>query len=212
MPIVTTLDIDPGRQAEPPRPNFKAADWDKVRKDLAKRLENLSTSDVIQNEAEFYNRLNALTQAIAETVDKSIPKTRPSPFVKRWWSKELSQKRSEVHRLGRRSYAMRGDPDEPTHGAYKDVRNAYGSMIDVEKRTHWEEFLQSVDERTVWTAHRYTSSDPTDGGKARVPTLSLGRHEDGTLNKAVSNEEKDCTFTATFFSASDQDMPLNDDN
>ena len=211
MPIITTLDVNPGRQTVSPKPNFKAANWDKVRKDLAKRLENLNTVDNIHNEDEFYNRLIALTQGITETVDKIVPKTRLSPFVKRWWSKELSQKRTEVRRLGRKSYTMRGDPDELAHRVYKDARNAYGSMIDIAKRAHWEEFLQSVDERTVWTAHRYASGDPTDGGKARVPTLSLGRREDGTLDEAISNEEKDCAFAAAFFSAPDQDEPPNDD-
>jgi len=27
------------------------------------------------------------------------------------------------------------------------------AMIEATKQSHWEEFLKSVDERTVWTAH-----------------------------------------------------------
>ena len=46
-------------------------------------------------------------------------------------------------------------------------------MIEMVKRTHWEDFLQSVDDKMVWTAHQYASGSPSDGGKAQVPTLNL---------------------------------------
>jgi len=100
-----------------------------------------------------------------------IPKTKPAPYAKGWWSKELSQKHPEVHKLGRRAYERRGDPQEPVHKAYKAARNAYGAIIEIAKGTHWESFLQTVDGRSVWIAHRYASGDQTDGGRGRVPTL-----------------------------------------
>ena len=106
-------------------------------------------------------------------IEADVPKFNPSPFTKQWWSKELSQKCKEVWKLGRSSYAKRSDPDDPAHREYKVARNSYGSMMDIVKRTHWEEFLQSVDDKTIWTTHHYASGAPTDGGKAQVPTLNL---------------------------------------
>jgi len=63
------------------------------------------------------------------------------------------------------------------------------SMIEATKKFTLGEFLESVDERTVWTAHWYASGDPTDGGKARVPTLRV-KQTDGMVQVAEMNEEK----------------------
>jgi len=165
---------------------------------------NIDTQHEVQNESEFYRRLNALTLAITDTIESVVPKLRPSPYTKCWWSKELSQKRAEVWKLGRRSYTLRGHPDEPAHRTYKTARNQYGTMIEMAKRTHWEEFLQSVDDKTVWSAHHYTASAPSDGGKARIPTLCLENQLDGPASIAATNEEKTNTFMKTFFSSQNQ--------
>ena len=100
--------------------------------------------------------------------------------------------------MGRSSYARRSNPDELAHKAYKVTRNSYGLMIEIVKTIHWEDFLQSVDDKTIWTAHQYTSGAPTDSGKSWVPTLNLGTQEDGSTSEAISNEEKANTFIATF--------------
>ena len=65
----------------------------------------------------------------------------------------------------------------------------YVVMIEITKRCHWEGFLESVNKRTVWTAHRYVSGDPTDGGRAQVPTLKVQQHGQAT-HEAVSNQDK----------------------
>jgi len=149
--------------------------------------------------------------AITDTIKSTIPKHRPFPYAKRWWSKELLQKCKGVQKLGRRSYTKRGDLEELAHKAYKAARNEYGTMITTAKKFHWEEFLQTVDDKSIWTAHRYALGDPTDGSKTRVPTLKLGRHEDGMTNEAVSNEDKDKTFAKTFFSSPGVETLPSDD-
>jgi len=129
----------------------------------------------------------------------TVQKTNPLPFTKCWWSKELTQKCTKVCRLGRNSYTKRSNPDEPAHKAYKAARNTYITMIKTAKKTHWEDFLQTVNDKTIWTAHRYASGAPTDSSKARVPTLTLGVQEDGPTTAAASNEDKINAFMATFF-------------
>jgi len=67
----------------------------------------------------------------------------------------------------------------------------------------------------VWTAHRYASGDPTDGGKAQIPTLNVRQAEVVTalIQLAVMNQEKSHLFRATFFSELTQakpDMPPPD--
>jgi len=127
IPIITTLEMSPGRQEEAPKPNFKSTNWAKFQKELTKKLDSIDAQHDILNESEFYRRLNTLTLAITDTIESAIPKNRPSPFTKQWWSKELSQKQMEVQKLGRSSYAQRGKPDEPAHRAYKQQETHIGS-------------------------------------------------------------------------------------
>jgi len=65
-------------------------------------------------------------------------------------------------------------------------------IIENTKRSHWEGFLAILDENSVWTAHHYTSGNPTDGGKAWIPTLKAAGMGPGiTLAQVVeTNEEK----------------------
>ena len=92
IPIITTLNMNLGRLEETLKSNFKSADWPKFRKSLSEKLENIDTQHEIQNKSEFYSRLNTLTLAITDTIESVVPKLRPSPYTKCWWSKELSQK------------------------------------------------------------------------------------------------------------------------
>jgi len=92
-------------------------------------------------------------QATTGMIDVKVLKVRPSPYQKWWWSKELSTKRTEVRRLARRAYRRRTSLEDPIHHEHKVTRVMYASMIEAAKKSHWEEFLESVDERTEWTAH-----------------------------------------------------------
>jgi len=185
------------------------ADWEKVQEEIRKRLEGLKVGELIPNEAGIYDQLSKLMQAITETVISEILKTRPSSYVKRWWSNELAQKHTEVHMLGRRAYERRADPHKPVHKHYKGARNAYGDMIKKVKNMHWETFLQMVDDRSVWNMHHYSSGDPMDGGRAQVPMFMLGQWEVGAAVEVASNEGKRDAFIDAFFPAPAQDKVDN---
>jgi len=53
-------------------------------------------------------------------------------------------------------------------------------MIECAKKAHWEDFLVSLDDRSVWTPHRYVSGEPTDGGRTCMPTLRV-KQVDGSI-------------------------------
>src|SRR5882724_11944613 len=89
IPIVPHLDISMGTCKEPPRPNFKAADWKEFRKVLAMKLEGLDTGEDINSEGEILSYVNKLTCSITEVIDTCIPKSGPVPYQKLWWSQEL---------------------------------------------------------------------------------------------------------------------------
>ena len=70
-------------------------------------------------------------------------------------------------------YKRRVHPQDLIHGVHKAKRNAYHSMIECTKKTHWKGFLSSLDDKTVWVTHRYVSGEPTDSRKMRVPILKV---------------------------------------
>ena len=146
----------------------------------------------------FEAQLRAVTAAIADMVEELVPKTKPSPYMKRWWSTELTRSRAAARRIGRRAYAWRGDPTDKVHDEYKVARNQYVAAIKKSKQEHWEAFLEEVDMKTIWTAHKYASADTSDGGRARIPTLTAKR-EDGTRWVADTNEQKSTMLYNTFF-------------
>src|SRR5882672_434169 len=169
FPIVTQLDTGADTQADVPQPNYRCANWDKVRKELAVRLAMLHLEEHIHSEVGFFSCLNELTCAISDTVDQHIPKTKPAPFQKRWWTRELADRRRELCKVARKAYSRRSEPEDPIHHLHRTARRAYSVLIENAKRTHWANFLGTLDEKSMWTAHQYASGDPMDGGRTHIP-------------------------------------------
>jgi len=76
-------------------------------------------------------------------------------------------------------------------------RNLYGEMTKCIKRRYWENFLETINDKMVWTTHQYMSGKPTDGGKVQVPTLKV-IHADGRVWEVESNVEKSRVLQETF--------------
>ena len=50
-------------------------------------------------------------------------------------------------------YKSRADTSHPIHYTHKTKRNLYREMIEHGKRRHWENFLETIDGKMVWTTH-----------------------------------------------------------
>ena len=93
------------------------------------------------------------------------------------------------------------DPGDPIHNEHRAVRKVYAVLIENAKREHWEGFLVTLNEKSVWVAHQYASGDPTDGGRDRIPPLRPGQ-EGGNIDipwVAETNEHKGRLLCTTFF-------------
>jgi hypothetical protein len=55
----------------------------------------------------------------------------------------------------------------------------------------------------VWTAHKYASAQPTDGGCSHIPDLKY-KDREGRARYATTNEEKVKVFHDSFFRTTDQ--------
>jgi len=197
FPIDTVMELGMSAMDEPAKHNFRAADWQVVCKEMAVALMGMCTAEIGSID-EFHWWLHRLSRTIQDVIDKTVPKVHPLPYTKHWWSQDLAWRRAGVRKLACRAYSRRGDPSDPVHAEYRTGRNAYGTMIDNAKKTRWENFLQSLDEKTVWSAHRYASGEPSDGGKTRVPTLKV-REQSGLMSEVISSEGKSKLFEKAFF-------------
>ena len=52
----------------------------------------------------FEGIVNLFVNTINEVLDKEVPTTQPSPFMKRWWTKELTDLKKEKKRLSNLLY------------------------------------------------------------------------------------------------------------
>ncbi|CUA75215.1 putative RNA-directed DNA polymerase from transposon BS [Rhizoctonia solani] len=198
FPVVTTLDISPTEAPRITKPNFKKTDWSEFRRVLGKALDNLPGLRRINNQEEIDSRVGNIMETIYEAVRASTPDLRLCAWSKRWWSPELGAHRKLARSLAARSYRARFDRDNPIHEEYRLQRNRFSQAIKDAKRKHWEDFLEELDEESMWTAAGYLSSEPTDGGRARVPSLRYTQ-PDNTPASATDNDTKSRVLMESFF-------------
>ena len=139
------------------------------------KLEGLDTREEIATPGELYAQVGTLTQRISEVIKECVLKAGPTPYKKRWWSPLLTERCRELRRLAHRAYNRRSEPGDPVHHEHRAMRRAYRVLIDNTKKSNWEGFLASLDERLIWTANCYASGDPMDGGQTKIPLLRGGQ-------------------------------------
>ena len=67
------------------------------------------------------------------------------------------------------------------------------------KKEHWEQWLEELEGEEIWTANKYVDSPPSDGGKARIPTLRR-REANGNIMDVNENAAKSRYLFDSFFS------------
>ncbi len=135
--------------------------------------------------------------AIQDTIMESVPITRICTRSKRWWTKELTQLQRKANRLGRQSSKLSNYPYHIKHAEHADAVNLYHSTLETTKQRHWRDWLERAEDLDIWTVHKLTSSQVTDGGKSRIPILT--HRNGGTERKAATNEEKGNMLASCFF-------------
>jgi ribonuclease HI len=198
FPIDTMIETTVEAAETKPRHNYRLVDWKIFNKKLEARLREQIEQPCPTDKPHFYRNLKELTDAITDTANEQVPTTKPSPFMKRWWSLTLTKLRAETRRAGRQAYKHRTSRAHESHAKYKAARNKYAEAIEKSKKEHWEDFLEHVNQKTVWSAHKYASADPSDGGRTRIPKLTC-KHSSGEEWAAESNEEKADMLFKTFF-------------
>lgn len=80
----------------------------------------------------------------------------------------------------------------------REVRREYTRKFRVTKKDMWEGYLSNLSEENVWSAHRITNNEHSDGGRSRIPNLKTTL-EDGSVRELETDGEKSKAFFADFF-------------
>ncbi|KAF8223896.1 hypothetical protein L208DRAFT_1515704 [Tricholoma matsutake] len=102
-PIITQIDIYAPKTAWKLRQNFRLADWTELVKTLKDDLANIPPPTEIVTMQEFDDKLKVLNITIQNAIEKHVKLTTPSPYSKRWWTKELASKKKKMQQLRGRS-------------------------------------------------------------------------------------------------------------
>ena len=148
FPIVTTCQMRVARNDKEVGRNFRKVDWAAFEEELGRRLEGVSTEEIGRRE-EVEERLGRVMEALKGAVEKVVPVRRETTGMKRWWLKELTELRMKVRALGRELHRVAEIEGHQAHKAFRQARKIYGQAIRDTKRKHWEEWLGSMDTKSI---------------------------------------------------------------
>ena len=131
-----------------------------------------------------------------------------TPYSKRWWSTNLAKDRKATIKLARKAKQFWDHPDHPIHEAHHLQRNKYADYIKKAKADHWVDWLEDLNESSIWQAANFISSLPTDAAKTRLPSLQvIDPATKCTTKVAHTNKDKSQLMHATFFPPTNPDLP-----
>jgi len=187
---LTTSLLGEWHETGPSRRNYQQADWAAIRETLRMVLQQAyphtdtgSSHDTLDRAAEHF------IQIVNRTLETMVPRAKPSPMAKRWWTSELTALCRQLTQLRNAvsTQHRRGNDTEDGRRQVQQARKAYFAVMDKQKAQHWKDFLS--DPENLWKANSYTK-----GGSAAmlVPPLQA---EGRTMH---DDSEKAALLMATF--------------
>ncbi|KJZ69210.1 hypothetical protein HIM_11410 [Hirsutella minnesotensis 3608] len=165
---------------------FKNAPWSLIKARVKDDLRPLPWAVDVQTQTD------QLTRVVLEAVHELTPRARPSPYAKRWWTKNLTRLRRvytfwrNLARTQRRAGQLQPDLERRAKEAAKE----YHDTIRSQRKAHWNDFL--ADDVNLWGAAKYLKlGEDTMGDK--VPPLRR-RNGSSTKDKAEQTDELLSTF------------------
>lgn len=85
--VETFFDVEVPDHAAQTRLLFKNAPWNAIRERIACALQERPLDGDVQRQTD------RLMQVVLEAVNSLVPKAKPSPYAKRWWTQDLTKLR-----------------------------------------------------------------------------------------------------------------------
>ncbi|PPR08172.1 hypothetical protein CVT24_012139 [Panaeolus cyanescens] len=138
FPVETAIGVRYEQAKIQRHPNFRRTDWEQFRDKLTTKLNTIERPREFRRGevAAFLKAKEELERVLGETIEEVVPKTKMAPWKKRWWTRELQEKRGEVRRLAVEVKGLRDGEGAELRERYRRRRNDYAQMIRREKKAH----------------------------------------------------------------------------
>ncbi|KJZ68284.1 hypothetical protein HIM_12324 [Hirsutella minnesotensis 3608] len=156
----------PERSARP-RLLFKNAPWNLIRARVQDNLRLLPWAVAVQTQTD------QLMRVVLGAIHELTPRARPSPYAKRWWTKDLTQFR-RTHTFWRnqaRTHRRAGQPRPDLERRAKEAAKEFHDAIRYQRKAHWDDFLS--EDANIWKATKYLKAGKSTTGD-KVPPLGKG--------------------------------------
>ncbi|KAJ6584408.1 hypothetical protein B0H19DRAFT_862146, partial [Mycena capillaripes] len=107
FPIIQVLDVQHAVTDHQPVPMYRKTDWSDYRGALMKRLIHLNRCERYETVEEVERAIRELGEAIQATTDKIVPMSKPTPYMKRWYTEAMGELRRAYAKLERIAYEQR---------------------------------------------------------------------------------------------------------
>ncbi|KAM5529724.1 hypothetical protein FOXYSP1_17568 [Fusarium oxysporum f. sp. phaseoli] len=162
----------PERTAEP-RLLFKNAPWNAIRERVKEKLSPLPWDGDVQSQTD------RLMDVVLDAIHDLVPRAKPSPYAKRWWTTDLTKLRRTYTFWRNLARARRraGQRIDSLEDRAKETGKEYHDAMKRQKKTHWDDFL--ADGTNIWQAAKYLKPGHDANGD-KVPPL---KRTDGTMTQ-----------------------------
>jgi ribonuclease HI len=185
--IETTFDVLTPERVPEQRLLFKNAPWTAIRARITTALRFIPVGGRVQHQT------NRLMTAVLEAVHALTPKAKPSPYAKRWWTRDLTQLRRVYTYWRNRARSQRriGHVVPELEQKARYAAKEYHDAVRKQKKAHWEDFL--AEDANIWQAAKYLNPNGSSAFD-KIPPL---KRSDGS--STTSKTEQATELLTTFF-------------
>jgi ribonuclease HI len=170
--INTHIDFTLQRQEALSRFNWREVDWGKFNETLTQLINAKSLLDQSYNltsPAQIDTFVDELLACYHHTATSHVPLSRPSPFMKRWWTQELTQLHLQFKSAQNRASKRNSTLAERL--VAKRAGQEYHKAIQRQQRRHWKEWIKNATAASVYKAWSCVSQHPDSISSTRIPEL-----------------------------------------
>ena len=197
LPILTKINLATLIADESATHNFRDVDWPEFNKELERNLSEIGPAVTIQTQYHLNDAYNKLTKALQDTISKVVPISCICAKSKHWWTRELTMLHRQADKIRWKASKLSHLPYHHLHAEHTAAGKLYCDTLETTKRQHWRDWLERAEDPDIWMVNKLITSQPTDGGKSRIPTLTCASSD--SVKRVTTNGEKSKELAKSFF-------------
>jgi len=125
-------------------------------------------------------------------------------------TKELEKARKEVRKMSRQARHYERFQEHLIHDKWRKARRQLTKLLRKTKRDHYNDWIESINAKTIWDVQRFASAPISDGAKTRIPALKK-TDVNGQQTEVQDNEGKSKLLHEAFFYDPPADLNIDPD-